>query len=319
MKTKYCYCRRYCIISHFSKCENLGNCLASTEILSIMPKNVISYFSLMFVKHVFFGLDLSLPSSLSLCVDDLCLADKIPLKREHFNLNSSLSFITFFNSFATRSISCWRTLFCSAMSIVSIEPFRRHFRAYFRFFRIRRRFLNACFFPLERWRIRLFKSWMDIFSSSLSLISTHVLWEKRFRSLYTSLFSIFSSLSSLVAGRVQEALKWGNRWFALTRTCWTQPFRSKFNFFPLMKNSFQRMQRRSRHKQLEPSPFDTVFDTQIPLIICNACPESLWTNRQKAFRGIPLFDRVYLYHVMIFTSNWEKSRENVFFSEICYQ
>ena len=79
------------------------------------------------------------------------------------------------------------------------------------------------------------------------------------------------------------------------------------------------MQRRSRHKQLEPSPFDTVFDAQISLILCNACPESLWTNHQKAFRGIPLFDRVYQYHVMIFTSNREKNGENEFFTEIYYQ
>lgn len=79
------------------------------------------------------------------------------------------------------------------------------------------------------------------------------------------------------------------------------------------------MQRRREHKQFEPSPFDTIFDAQIPIIICNACPESLWTNHQMAFRGIPLFDLVYLHHVMIFTLNWEKIGENVFFTEIYFQ
>lgn len=36
---------------------------------------------------------------------------------------------------------------------------------------------------------------------------------------------------------------------------------------------------------------------------------SLNQSPKGFFRGIPLFDRVYLYHVMIFTSNWEKIKK----------
>ena len=113
----------------------------------------------------------------------------------YFSLYSSLSLATFLNSSFALNIANSRAEFSSVTLFVFSESFLRHFRAYLRFLRTRRRFLNFRTSTSGSWRNFLFKVWIDIFSSFSSLSFLFNLQERWFRFLCLR-FAAVSSWSS---------------------------------------------------------------------------------------------------------------------------
>lgn len=86
---------------------------------------------------------------------------------------------------------------------------------------------------------------------------------------------------------------------------WHNPFVANLSSLLTWRIHFKRCNGDVNTKQFEPSPLDTIFDSQTTTNICTACPVSLWTNHQMAYKGNPPFF-VFICIMWRFSSQTEK-------------